>query len=64
MSVCQGVPVFMDGLVTRLEFSTVSRIQYETERESMREGGGEKGGSERKKERKRASVKGHRMKRE
>lgn len=60
MSVCQGVPVFMDGLVTRLEFSTVSRIQYETERESVRakEEGGEK------RERKRASVKGRRMKRE
>lgn len=60
MSVCQGVPVFMDGLVTRLEFSTVSRIQYETERESVRaeEEAGEK------RERKRASVKGRRMKRE
>lgn len=60
MSVCQGVPVFMDGLVTRLEFSTVSRIQYETERESVR--AEEEGGEKRK--RKRASVKGRRMKRE
>lgn len=32
MSVCQGVPVSMDGSVTRSEFSTVSRIQRQTER--------------------------------
>lgn len=33
MSVCQGVPVSMDGSVTCSEFSTVSRIQQETETE-------------------------------
>lgn len=43
MSVCQGVPVSMDGSVTRSEFSTVSRIQRETETESGREKDGQRG---------------------
>lgn len=56
MSVCQGVPVSMDGSVTRSEFSTVSRIQRETETGGWRERERERQGKETEKENGRERV--------